>query len=153
GRRPDHDPRTRAVAPDRPAAGRHRADSRPRRVGGPSPRGSSSRPARHRSPGRPDHPDGGDAGSHRGPRMALALAAAPSCLLADGMTPRRLRVTGIAVVYALVDCIAALGTAAYGAIPLARSLGSGLLVDVFLIIGAYGAVKVAEGLLAFSFRA
>src|SRR5262249_33564524 len=74
-------------------------------------------------------------------------------LVAEGMTPLRLRVTGIVVVYALWVCAVAFGAAAYGALRLARSLGSGLLLDIFLVIGAYAAIKVAEGLLASSFRA
>jgi len=74
-------------------------------------------------------------------------------LVAEGMTPLRLRVTGIGVVYALWVCTVAFGAAAYGALRLARSLGSGLLVDILLVIGGYAAIKVVEGLLAFSFRA
>jgi small-conductance mechanosensitive channel len=74
-------------------------------------------------------------------------------LVAQGMTPGRLRAKDIATGFCLVVCLVAFGTAAYGTVRLARWLGSGLLVDVFLALAAYAAVKVADGLIAFALQA
>ena len=74
-------------------------------------------------------------------------------LRVDGMTPQRLHVQDAVAGVCLLVCAASFVAAASGSVRLARMLGSGLLVDVFLAIAAYAAVKVLDGLLAFAFRA
>jgi small-conductance mechanosensitive channel len=74
-------------------------------------------------------------------------------LRADGMTPQRLHAQDTVAGLCLLICATSFGAAAYGSVRLARMLGSGLLVDVFLASAAYAAVKVSEGLLAFTLRA
>src|SRR5439155_678998 len=79
------------------------------------------------------------------PRLAGALAA-------EGTTPRRRRAQAVVAGFCLVVCVASFATAAQGTVRLARFLGSGLLIDVFLALAVYAALKVADGLLAFAFR-
>jgi potassium-dependent mechanosensitive channel len=92
----------------------------------------------------------------------LAGAAVLVCLLGsrslrralveEGLTPRRLRAQDIAAGFGLIVCAASFAAAAHGTMRLARWLGSGLLVDVFLVVAAYAAINVADGLLAFALR-
>jgi potassium-dependent mechanosensitive channel len=66
---------------------------------------------------------------------------------AKGLASRR----AIAM-FALVFCAVSLAAAAYGAMRLARILGSGFLVSVFAALTLYAAVQVMDGLLAFALR-
>ena len=79
------------------------------------------------------------------PRLTRALTA-------DGATERRLRAQRVGAGIALVVCTASFATAAQGVVRFGRFLGSGLLVDIFLALAAYGAVKVGEGLIVFVLR-
>jgi len=73
-------------------------------------------------------------------------------LPADGMTLQRVHAQDTVAGFCLLVCVTSFGAAAYGSVRLARMLGSGLLIDVFVAITAYAAVKVSGGLLAFALR-
>jgi potassium efflux system protein len=66
---------------------------------------------------------------------------------AEGLASRR-----ATAVVALLFCAASFAAAAYGAMRLARMLGSGFLVSAGAALVLYAAVKVMDGLLAFALR-
>ena len=74
-------------------------------------------------------------------------------LAAEGVTPEWRRVQRAAGGFGLLVCATAFATAAHGTVRLARMLGSGLLVDIFLALAAYAAVKISNDLLVFALRA
>lgn len=68
-------------------------------------------------------------------------------IAAKGMISRR-----ATAIFALLFCAASLVAAAYGAMRLARMLGSGFLVSAFAALVLYATVQVMDGLLAFALR-